>query len=91
MEAEKFGKSMLIGESVPPITGLMSTDGAVVDLSARDSKHTVVYVFPRISQPGALPLKNWDVIPGAKGCTSQSCGFRDHHSILPSLTPKCLA
>ena len=38
----------------------------------------VLYVYPRTGRPGVAMLPGWDDIPGARGCTPQSCGFRDH-------------
>ena len=38
----------------------------------------VVYVYPRSGKPGIEPKETWNAIPGARGCTPQSCGFRDH-------------
>jgi len=38
----------------------------------------VLYVYPRTGKPGEPSLPGWDAIPGARGCTPQSCGFRDH-------------
>ena len=38
----------------------------------------VLYVYPRTGKPGEPMLTGWDDIPGARGCTPQSCGFRDH-------------
>lgn len=52
-----------------------------MDLS-RLSGRTVVYAYPRTSAPDAAPIDGWDMIPGAKGCTPQSCAFRDHHAEL---------
>jgi len=43
---------------------------------------TVVYVYPRTGVPGVDPPPGWDQIPGARGCTPQSCGFRDHFADL---------
>ena len=44
---------------------------------------TVVYAYPRTGRPGEVPLAaDWDLIPGARGCTPESCGFRDHHAEL---------
>jgi peroxiredoxin len=46
----------------------------------------VVYAYPRTGEPGKAPLTpDWDAIPGARGCTPQSCGFRDHYAELRSL------
>jgi len=39
----------------------------------------VVYLFPRMGEPGGQVPAEWDAIPGARGCTPQSCGFRDLH------------
>ncbi len=55
-----------------------------MDLSILPGR-TVVYCYPRTGRPGEnLPL-GWDEIPGARGCTPQSCAFRDHHEELRSL------
>lgn len=43
---------------------------------------TVVYAYPRTSPPDEGPIEGWDLIPGARGCTPQSCAFRDHFSEL---------
>jgi peroxiredoxin len=45
----------------------------------------VLYVYPRTGKPGVDPLPGWDATPGARGCTPQSCGFRDHAAELASL------
>lgn len=49
---------------------------------AKLSGKTVVYAYPRTSPPGGTAISGWDAIPGAKGCTPQSCSFRDHHTEL---------
>ena len=46
---------------------------------------TVVYVYPRTGVPGVDAPPGWDQIPGARGCTPQSCGFRDHFAELKAL------
>lgn len=63
---------------------LTSTDGATVDLSTLHGI-VVVYAYPRTGRPGVENPDGWDLIPGARGCTPQSCGFRDHFEEL-----KCL-
>jgi peroxiredoxin len=73
----------LAGASVPDIT-LPATDGSTVNL-AKLSGLTVVYVYPRTGVPGVDAPPGWDDIPGARGCTPQSCGFRDHFSDLKAL------
>ena len=65
----------LVGMKLPPIT-LAATDGAEVDLS-RLKGRTVIYAYPRTGVPGKPPPDGWDMIPGARGCTPQSCDFRD--------------
>ena len=46
---------------------------------------TVVYIYPRTGVPGKQPPDGWDAIPGARGCTPQSCSFRDHFAELKRL------
>ena len=67
-----------------PDLALASTDGAAVNLS-RLKGRTVVYVYPRTGRPGVPAPDGWDAIPGARGCTPQSCGFRDHFADLKRL------
>src|SRR5574341_890723 len=45
----------------------------------------VVYSYPRTGRPGVPSPDGWDIIPGARGCTPQSCSFRDHYEELKSL------
>jgi peroxiredoxin len=71
----------LPGVAVPAIE-LPSTTGGSVSL-ARLTGRTVVYAYPRTGRPGEPSLvDDWDLIPGARGCTPESCGFRDHHAEL---------
>jgi len=67
-----------------PALALAATDGAQVDLSALAGR-TVVYVYPRTGRPGQASPTGWDGIAGARGCTPQSCGFRDHFAELKRL------
>jgi peroxiredoxin len=67
-----------------PAFALAATDGAQVDLSALAGR-TVVYVYPRTGRPGQASPTGWDGIAGARGCTPQSCGFRDHFAELKRL------
>jgi peroxiredoxin len=60
-----------------PSLPLAATNGSPVDLSALKGR-AVVYIFPRTGRPGEDPPDGWDAIPGARGCTPQSCSFRDH-------------
>lgn len=68
-----------------PSVELIATDGKTVNLS-KMLGITIIYAYPRIGVPGVPPLfTNWDQIPGARGCTPQSCAFRDHFLELQSL------
>lgn len=73
----------LLGTRLPPVA-LPSTDGKTV-APARIPGRVVLYAYPRTSRPGEAPLPGWDSIPGARGCTPQSCAFRDHYSTLRAL------
>ncbi len=73
----------LAGMRVPSIA-LPSTHGETLDLSKFPGT-LVVYVYPKAGRPGVDPPPEWDAIPGARGCTPQSCAFRDHHSELREL------
>lgn len=63
---------------------LPATSGAQIDLSAMPGR-VVVFAFPRTSRPGVANPAGWDLIPGARGCTPQSCAFRDHFAELKAL------
>ena len=67
-----------------PSLSLPATDGSRVDLSKLAGR-TVVYVYPRTGVPGQPLPEGWDAIPGARGCTPQSCSFRDHFAELKRL------
>jgi peroxiredoxin len=73
----------LAGRKLPPLA-LPATDGSSVDLSSLAGR-TVVYIYPRTGVPGQAPPDGWDLIPGARGCTPQSCSFRDHFAELRRL------
>jgi len=67
-----------------PSLSLPSTDGTTVDLSALPGR-VVVYAYPRTGIPGIDNPPGWDLIPGARGCTPQSCAFRDRFEELKNL------
>jgi peroxiredoxin len=67
-----------------PALPMAATDGTQVDL-AKLAGRTVVYIYPRTGRPGVALPDGWDAIPGARGCTPQSCSFRDHFAELRSL------
>jgi peroxiredoxin len=62
-----------------PWVNLKATDGSEVDLASLPGL-SVVYAYPRTGAPGETPGDDWNLIPGARGCTPQSCSFRDHHA-----------
>lgn len=68
----------LPGATVPSLE-LQATGGATVRLDALGAGRTIIYVYPLTARPGAEPPDGWDAIPGARGCTPEACGFRDHH------------
>ncbi len=70
------GADHLTGSELPPLT-LESTQGPV-DLAQLAAERLVLYVYPRTGTPGVPSPDGWDAFPGARGCTPQSCGFRDH-------------
>jgi peroxiredoxin len=73
----------LAGMSMPDIP-LAATDATVVSL-AKVPGRVVVFAYPRTGIPGQPSLvDDWDMIPGARGCTPQTCAFRDLHKVLVS-------
>ena len=63
---------------------LPSTDGGTVELASITGRF-VIYIYPMTGRPGVPLPDGWDAIPGARGCTPQSCNFRDHHTELSAL------
>jgi peroxiredoxin len=73
----------LPGARIPSLV-LDSTHGPL-DLAELCAELGVLYVYPRTGKPGVDPLPGWDDYPGARGCTPQSCAFRDHAAELGAL------
>ncbi len=74
--ADDGAAAHLVGMTLPPIS-LVATDDTSVTLSALPGR-TVVFAYPRTGEPGKIALvDDWDMIPGARGCTPQTCAFRD--------------
>ena len=71
----------LAGLAMPPIT-LPGTAGSRVALDDLGPGRTVLYIYPLSGRPGVDLPDGWDAIPGARGCTPEACGFRDHHAEL---------
>ena len=74
----------LRGMRMPRVT-LRSTGGRDVDVADLGDRRTVLYVYPRTGRPGRPVPAEWDAIPGARGCTPESCGFRDHFADISAL------
>ncbi len=73
----------LLGTMLPQIT-LESSQGPV-SIRQLSRERLVLYIYPRAGRPGRPSLPGWDDIPGARGCTPQSCAFRDHAAELAEL------
>jgi peroxiredoxin len=76
--------SHLLGMRAPHAV-LPSTRGRQVDVAALGTGRTVLYLYPRTGRPDRKVPPGWDAIPGARGCTPESCGFRDHFAELKTL------
>src|SRR5262245_10507920 len=71
----------LAGMRVPDVP-LAATDGTRVSLATVPGR-LVVFAYPRTGVPGQIALvDDWDMIPGARGCTPQTCAFRDLHKVM---------
>ncbi len=73
----------LVGMALPNST-LLATDGSMVNLSQLPGR-LVIYCYPMTGQPKVPLPEGWDQIPGARGCTPQSCAYRDHYQALQAL------
>jgi peroxiredoxin len=73
----------LVGAPIPELV-LESSEGAI-DLYKLARRRLVLYVYPATGRPDRAMPAGWDEIPGARGCTPQSCGFRDHAAELAAL------
>jgi peroxiredoxin len=73
----------LVGARLPDIS-LVSTDDANINLGESRGRW-VIYVYPMTGRPGVPLPDGWNDIPGARGCTPQSCSFRDHYAELKAL------
>jgi peroxiredoxin len=71
----------LPGTAMPHLT-LPATDGSEVTLDELGPERTVIYIYPLSGRPGVDLPTGWNAIPGARGCTPEACGFRDHFAEL---------
>lgn len=74
----------LEGAAIPSLR--LETTAGELDLAGLPDGLLVLYVYPRTGRPGAEPPPGWDETPGARGCTPQSCGYRDHGAELRELS-----
>jgi peroxiredoxin len=79
------GRADHLRDMAVPHVSLPSTAGRMVDVSDFDAPRTVIYCYPMTGVPGKPLPAGWDMIPGARGCTPQTCGFRDHYEELTQL------
>ena len=70
--------------TIPPIS-LPNQDGNLLRLNRLDTFRIVLYCYPMTGRPDRSLPPNWDSIPGARGCTPQTCGFRDNYDEIVSL------
>jgi peroxiredoxin len=78
------GARHLKGMAMPDLE-LPSTANRRVNLSKIDAPRVVIYAYPMTGRPDRQLPAGWDDIPGARGCTPETCGFRDHHKDLAKL------
>lgn len=78
------GADHLVGMHLPAVA-LPATSGEPVDLSTAGAPWAVVYVYPMTGRPDEELPEGWETIPGARGCTPQTCAYRDHERELASL------
>ena len=70
--------------TIPPIS-LPNQDGNLLRLNRLDTFRIILYCYPMTGRPDRSLPPNWDSIPGARGCTPQTCGFRDNYDEIVSL------
>jgi len=75
------GCTHLLEKAIPDIS-LPNQDGIYIQLKRNVSFRIVLYCYPMTGNPEMTLPPNWDDIPGARGCTPQTCSFRDHYEDL---------
>ena len=68
----------LTNKQIPDLS-LPNQDGNLLKLSRSDTFRLIIYCYPMTGNPNTTLPKNWDRIPGARGCTPETCSFRDAH------------
>jgi len=61
---------------------LPTSDGRSVNVGDLGTGRTIVYLYPLTGVPGVELPRGWDEIPGARGCSTEACDFRDHFAEL---------
>ena len=82
---EDDGAAAHLPGAVMPSVTLPATSGDAVDLAQLGHPRAALYVYPMTGTPGVPLVEGWDQIPGARGCTPESIGFRDHYQELTEL------
>ena len=67
----------LPGRTMPPVR-LLSTRGRRVDVAELSIARSVMFFYPAATGRPDMP-REWNLVPGARGCTAQTCAYRDHH------------
>ena len=75
---EDDGAAAHLPGSRMPAVELPDSNGQPVNLAELGSGRTVIYLYPLTGQPGVDLPEGWDSIPGARGCSTEACDFRDH-------------
>jgi peroxiredoxin len=68
--------------TIMPALSLPTSDAGLVDLAAPGGGRTIIYLYPLTGRPGVDLPQGWDSIPGARGCSTEACDFRDHYADL---------
>ncbi len=76
----------LEGTPLPSLL-LKTSSGNSVDLS-EEKGVVVIFFYPMIGSPDSPPMEDWNDIPGARGCTPQTCSYRDSYQQLTELGAK---
>ena len=74
----------LLGMEIPEIS-LLTSNGDYIKLRRKESFRIVMYFYPMTGRPDKPLPKNWNDIPGARGCTPENCSFRDNYDELVKL------
>lgn len=65
-----------------PSLMLPTSDGGTIHLGELGRGRTILYLYPLTGRPGVDLPEGWDSIPGARGCSTEACDFRDHFADL---------